>query len=301
MEEENTPRTIEERLKVLADQVEEMKDTQTVNKLDIINLNNDVDNLKLTSNNLPANTDETLKEIREFSKKLEKMKRVDKLIDDVMELKKRNIGPSKPGYTASKELSSMDSRLNQIEQSINILETKMSSMKQVRIPENMKNIDTYAGMMKEIIDKMQIMSSKVNEIESIKDKLRERPSIQSSPVSGQVSISQVKGLEDFMYNKFREMSDIIKGGIEKNTRSIDQLQLDVDVVKRNVEKIKTMENTLKEFDMAEVRREFEKIRIKSEWIEEQLEKIDLRAIHDKIQELEHKLRMSHASSALVIE
>ena len=68
---------------------------------------------------------------------------------------------------------------------------------------------------------MGALESRMDKIES----MRQRPEGSSTalaPPSGQVPISQVKGLEDFMYNKFREMSDLIKDGIENNTKSMSK-------------------------------------------------------------------------------
>jgi len=299
--------TSEEKLKVLREQFEEMKDTQTVNKLDIINLNNEVDALKLTSNQMTPETEKKMEDILKITQKLDKFKKLDNLINDVSNLKK-GVAPvkagSKPGYSGTKELSAVSSKINQLEQSINILETKFSSLKPVRIPESGESSDPK--IIQEIMDKLEMLESKIVDTESLQKKIdnieRAPPASDvPSPPAGQITISQIRGLEDFMYNKFKEMSDLIKDGIERNAQSIEDLHNEMEIIKRRLEDIDRLKAAVKQFDMTEIKREFEKIKIKSEYLQDQLEKMDLMALQRKIEEIEHKIRVNSASSALVIE
>lgn len=293
--------TLEESLKVLRDQLEEMKDTQTVNKLDIINLSNEVDSLKLTSSKVTPETEKKIEEITQIAKKLEKFKKVDNLVKDIENLKKKSFGSSKAGYSATKELVGIDNKINSLEQSVNVLETKLSSMKPIRIPEKMKDLDKYSEMMSEVADKIDTLDAKIAQVDNLKRNIDNFEPTESKPRSGKITISEVKGLEDFMYDKFNEMNDVIKDAMEKNLELIHDMQIEIDNIKKQTSKLPYIEKKSKDFDMDEVKREFEKIKIKSEYIEEQLEKIDLRGINERIQELEHRLRTSNASSALVIE
>lgn len=294
--------TTQEKLKIVQDQIEEMKDTQTVNKLDIINLNNEVDSLKLTSNQLTPETQKKMEEIIKITQKVDKFKKLDDLVKDVSDIKRKGIGsPSKPGYTATKEMTGLQVKLNQLEQSMNILETKLSSLKPVRIPESAPT-ETNQEELQEIYDKLEKLEARSADVISLKQKLSEIQTSPSAPApSGKITISQVNGLEDFMYSKFREMTDLIKDGIDRNAKSIQMLQDQLEIINRKFEELDRLKDIVKQLDMDQVRREFEKVKVKSEYLEEQLEKMDLSVLREKINEIEHRLSMTHTTSPVVIE
>ncbi|MBU0530448.1 MAG: hypothetical protein KKC05_02140 [Nanoarchaeota archaeon] len=301
-------KTTEEMLKVLKDQIEEIKDTQTVNKLDIINLNNDIHNIKLTSSKITPETEQSIRDISSITQKLDKFKKIDKIVEDIDNLKKKSLGTTSPGYTATKEISAIDSKVNQLEQSINILNTKISSMRQVRIPEGMEDIQRYAELIRGAAERIQNLESKISELDMIKNRIDQQESTISNlssaapaPAKGNITMSQVKGLEDFMYDKFNEMGDLLKEGMDSNSSSIKELQTEIVSIKNQLGNVRNVEDKLKNSDLEEIKREFEKMKQKSEWLEDQLERIDINVLHEKIQELEHMMRTSNATSALILE
>ena len=80
---------IEERMKSIRDELEEIKDLQLVSKLDIINLKNEIDQLKFTVLSLPPDADKKINELVDLSNKIENIKNLKAILDDINNLKSR--------------------------------------------------------------------------------------------------------------------------------------------------------------------------------------------------------------------
>lgn len=78
---------LEEKLTTLADQLEELKDLELVNKLDIVNLKNEIEQLKYTVLSISPETDKRIRELVELSKNIETLQQIKSLKDDVNGMK----------------------------------------------------------------------------------------------------------------------------------------------------------------------------------------------------------------------
>jgi hypothetical protein len=94
--------TTVELLKAIKDKLSELEDTQLVNKLDIINMKNELDKMSLTSAPTPETT-EKISELAHLAEKSEKFKRMESAIDDIERLK-AELEKSKPTDTEALKL-----------------------------------------------------------------------------------------------------------------------------------------------------------------------------------------------------
>ncbi|MFH1978368.1 MAG: hypothetical protein ABIJ92_03520 [Candidatus Aenigmatarchaeota archaeon] len=297
MEEETLTK---DQLKAIQDQLFEIKDLQIVNKLDIINLKNSLENVRLSSSTITPETEDKMKEMLEITKKLDKFKKLDDLVNDINILKKNNFSDS-GGYKATKGFSSLDSKVNEIEHTVSILETKLASMRPVRVPENMKDLDKYAGMMGEMIDKIGSLEAQIEEFMELKNAMQDKMKDVKSVPKGAIKVGDIYGLEEFIYEKFREISNLLKDDVKKNAEQLKDLDSKINKIKIGTGNTEDLEKLLSKLDIDKVMREFESVKTKMEWIEDKLDKLNLRTVMERLDEIEHKQRVSNASSALVIE
>lgn len=78
--------TLEEKIKAIKEEISEIKDAELIDKLDIINLSNQLERIKLT---MPDISPETKNELEHISKLLEKVKDVKRLQKEIEKIEKK--------------------------------------------------------------------------------------------------------------------------------------------------------------------------------------------------------------------
>jgi hypothetical protein len=128
---------IEGKLSLIEEKIGDINDLQIVNKLDIINLKNEIEKIRLASSTLSPEMIETLQHAEEVAKKLDRVKKIEKMYDEIKDLKSmgtreglelmnqrisvlenivKNINTSLPPST--NQLSSIKSRIKNLESRI---------------------------------------------------------------------------------------------------------------------------------------------------------------------------------------
>ena len=101
---------IEEKINLLKESMEETNDLVTVNKLDIINLKNEIEKIKLS---IPEVSPDTLAKLRELEKLSEKVGRLDKWKRMEKEIENLKVAMQKTGSASLNEITSALELLNQ--------------------------------------------------------------------------------------------------------------------------------------------------------------------------------------------
>jgi ribosomal protein L40E len=120
---EGAPAPLEEKLNTISSKLAELEDLQLVNKLDIVNLKNEIEKLKLTVSAPSLNTLEKIKElgsIVENAEEFKKLKTMAKNIDKVM----TNLEVAKP-----EDLEGMIKVVDDIDRRVGKLEARGPGMK----------------------------------------------------------------------------------------------------------------------------------------------------------------------------
>jgi tetrahydromethanopterin S-methyltransferase subunit G len=70
---------------------------------------------------------------------------------------------------------------------------------------------------------------------------------------------------------------------------------------QRMNEIKSIEEELKTLNIKDITRDIEILKQKVQWIENNIEKINIKPLHERIQEIEHKINTVKISSPYVIE
>lgn len=81
------PEVVEEKINVIRDKLEELEDLELVNKLDLINLKNDLERIKLTSQVASPEMGERLVELERLASMLGGFKKLEDIMDEINNLR----------------------------------------------------------------------------------------------------------------------------------------------------------------------------------------------------------------------
>jgi len=156
-EEKGIRQLFEERLKVIEDKLMEINDLQIVNKLDIINMKSMIDGIKMNrfqpvgqagETRTPAEHGGIERRIKELGKRLESLE------------KKPIPPPPLPamqgrGRTPASQLE----RIGMLENKLAALSERISGLKPVKIPEGVKDIESYSSAVDELRSEIKSLRS----------------------------------------------------------------------------------------------------------------------------------------------
>lgn len=101
--------------------------------------------------------------------------------------------------------------------------------------------------------------------------------------------------------KLEKMHEELREDFKEMSEQMEDFKVQMNDFERKMETIKNVEDDIKKLDLKQIRREIEILKTKEHWIEDNLEKIDVEPVMEKIQEVEHKIDRLKATSPYVIE
>jgi predicted nucleic acid-binding Zn-ribbon protein len=109
------------------------------------------------------------------------------------------------------------------------------------------------------------------------------------------------GLTQEIYNQFENMNSNIKE-FEKRTDDLaEKTNVELKTLKEKLDEAKQAKEHVDNLDISNIRRDMESLKQKSQYIEQHIEKVDIRPIVEMIKDVENKVSTLRASSALIIE
>jgi hypothetical protein len=109
------------------------------------------------------------------------------------------------------------------------------------------------------------------------------------------------GLENDIHREFERIRDDVKQGTTENTETIKIIEAEMANIRERIGEIKMLGDGLKGLDMESLARDIEVLKQKTHWLEENIEKLDIQPLFERIREIEEDLRATRGESPLIIE
>ena len=107
----------------------------------------------------------------------------------------------------------------------------------------------------------------------------------------------LKSLEEDVFKKFQELNSEIKNSLKTQKMEMAKMSSESSKLKKGMHEAKSTP----EADMKNLARKVEALKTKSEWFELELEKVNIRELHERIDELQARLSAIRISQPLIIE
>ncbi len=109
------------------------------------------------------------------------------------------------------------------------------------------------------------------------------------------------GLFQDIFAQLNKLNDFVYETTQKNSSQEKKIENELRQAKRDSEQIKILSEIIENLDAESLLRDIESMKTKSQWLEQKIEKLNLKGLYDKIEELEHTLRLLKVSSPYVVE
>ena len=185
---------------------------------------------------------------------------------------------------------------------INIKNIQKESLGPI-IKSNRENTTEIRNIQVDLTQKERELSKFINEIGEIRERVAAIEKIKTDvdDLKSRLIKIDFEGLSNEIYNQFERMNENIKQSDKKTDDAIEKLNVEIKTLKENMnEAMKTREH-IEKLDIPNIRRDMEVLRQKSEYLQNQLERINIEPLVEMVSEVENKMSVLQASSALVIE
>lgn len=109
------------------------------------------------------------------------------------------------------------------------------------------------------------------------------------------------GLEDDIHREFERIRDDVKKDTAENAEAIKIIEAEISNIRERIGEIKMIGDGMKGFDMESLARDIEVLKQRTHWLEENIEKLDIQPLFERIREIEEQLRTTRGESPLIIE
>jgi len=268
--EKSLQQLIEEKFKVIESKLAEMNDLQIVNKLDIINLKNSIEKLKLgeielapTGEKKPASSN-VQNDIVKLSKRLALIEKrggikpmpppprvIPKEIKSEMISLSKRLGAleSKPTATLAKPETTPATqltRIDKLENELASISNRISELKPVKIPEGVKDIDVHKTDIDQLKSDIEILKNKAGKVP---EPLTHSPSTEPKELEeirrkANQSLMSVKNIMDYVKANQLHIDELEKKVSKDHPEShtmptesadIDKIKSDIEDLKQRVE------------------------------------------------------------------
>jgi hypothetical protein len=143
----------------------------------------------------------------------------------------------------------------------------------------------------------KLFSEVVKNRERIKNMESALRGMGSKPVAG----IGVKMVDDRIAAQIERMKSAMGEGGTKSREEIDRMSGTINELRREVEELKKIKNAINASDLSGLRRDIESLKEKSEWIEKQVENVDIEPLYELVKELEDRMSSRRVTSPVIIE
>lgn len=110
-----------------------------------------------------------------------------------------------------------------------------------------------------------------------------------------------KNMEDDIHREFEKVKNGVKQGITENAGTIKNMEAEMANLRERIEEIKLLGDALKGLDMRSIARDIEVLKQKTHWLGENIEKLNIQPLFERIREIEEEVKVTRDRSPLVIE
>ncbi len=150
-------------------------------------------------------------------------------------------------------------------------------------------ISKFLGAIRKNRESIERIENRIRDFERIKKALMEM----KKPVKEKVT--------EEIFREFEKINEAIEQNAAKNNKFYKKINNWAGNVNTKIEELKKLEILFKKMNAEHMTRDMESLKTKMQWLEENIEKINLKPLYTKIKEIEQELRATHVASPLVIE
>ncbi len=149
----------------------------------------------------------------------------------------------------------------------------------------------------------QECSQMAREINDIKQRLKNLDDMKSELRSLEARTENIdfQGLTQEIYNQFEKMNSSIRESEKRTDDLVESFNVEIKTLKEKMGEAAQAKEHVEGLDISNIRRDMESLKQKSQYIEQHLERVDVKPIVEMIREVENKVNNLRASSALIIE
>jgi uncharacterized protein YukE len=149
----------------------------------------------------------------------------------------------------------------------------------------------------------QECSQMAREINDIKQRLKNLDNMKSELKSLGTRTENIdfQGLTQEIYSQFEKMNKDIRDSERRTDDLVERFNVEIKTLKEKMGETKQAKEHVEGLDISNIRRDMESLKQKSQYIEQHLERVDVKPIVEMIKEVENKVNNLRASSALIIE
>jgi uncharacterized coiled-coil protein SlyX len=111
----------------------------------------------------------------------------------------------------------------------------------------------------------------------------------------------VKDLEKDVFGRVEQISRDISKSLEEQRKSIENTEIELSALKKSLDDFQSYEKGFIKMDTANLLRDVESLKTKTQWLELELEKINIRPLMERLDELEARLNSLRISQPMIIE
>jgi hypothetical protein len=104
-----------------------------------------------------------------------------------------------------------------------------------------------------------------------------------------------------VYVNIQKMNERIHENLREVTKRIDDFELKAKSIKELAERLDKNQKEVEDVDIKDMRRDIEVLKQKMDWIEEGIDKINVKPIFERIEEIEHMMQTFKVSNPVIIE
>lgn len=185
------------------------------------------------------------------------------------------------------ELDEMSNRISMIESRVE--ETERD------IEERVNRMRKQSGMA-DVSKFLSVMNDNRRRIEGIEEMKREFESIKKRSAS-----FNAQEIKDNIMKDFEKINNSLVESVEQKRTEIQRIEQETAKMREGIESLKELEKKVGGVDSEGISRDLEILKTKTKWLEEQLEGLDIKPLHDRLKELELDLNKITTNSPLVVE
>ena len=108
-------------------------------------------------------------------------------------------------------------------------------------------------------------------------------------------------MKENILGEFEKINNELVESIEKKRNEMQRMEQETAAMREGIMSLKGLEERVKGMDSEGITRDLEILKTKTKWLEEQIEGLNIRPLHDRMQELEAELRRVTSSSPMIVE
>jgi chromosome segregation ATPase len=169
-----------------------------------------------------------------------------------------------------------------------------------RIEESFREI---GEMRSDIARQEESYSNITKDIDGIKKRVLNLNEMRAEVKALRMRIDKIdfQGLTKEIYNQFEKMNSSIRESEKKTDDLVEKMNVEIKTLREKMEETSQAKEHVEGLEVSHMKRDMESLKQKSQYIEQHLERVDVKPIVEMIQEVERKVDSLRASSALIIE